>query len=117
MPASPSSKTLKCSTRVDLNRAILRSIHNNTTQGNSSVRESYLLSPRAMVALVSLLHYKCGKIVSLKGKNQKVVKQTYFFNLIGGVDGFTPGYRTGQKFELDPGGEKPVTPEVCFFFK
>ena len=70
-----------------------------------------------MVALVSLLHYKCGKIVSLKGKNQKVVKQTYFFNLIGGVDGFTPGYRTGQKFELDPGGEKPVTPEVCFFFK
>ena len=86
------------------------------TTGLVLSNESCLLSPRAMVALVSLLHNKCGKIVSLKGKNQKVVKQTYFFNLIGGVNGFTPGYRTGQKFELDPGGEKPVTPEVCFFF-
>ena len=80
-------------------------IDNNNAQTRTT--ESYLLSPRAMVALVSLLHYKCGKIVSLKGKNQKVVKQTYFFNLIGGVDGFTPGYRTGQKFELDPGGTYP----------
>ena len=37
----------------------------------------------------------------------KKVRKTHYFNLIGGQDGFTPGYRTGQKFELDPWGTYP----------